>query len=107
DCVPFEFASQCERKIAKDAQMRHAHAGFDVHDRLFTALDTVLEILTMAGAAEHFYPAAWNHITLRFLLGVGARAVAQSNGQLALVAMINGAVASLNLGGWLAGLRPD
>src|SRR5260221_13281664 len=87
--------------------MRDAHAGFDVHDRLFAALDTVLEILAVAGAAEHFDPAARNHVLLGLLLGVGAGAVGEGYGQLALVAMIHGAVAGLNLGGRLAGLRPD
>jgi hypothetical protein len=87
--------------------MRHAHARFDVHDRFFAALDAVLEILAVAGAAEDVHPAARNHVLFCLILGVGALAVAQGYGQLAFVAMIDCAVARLNFGGRLARLRPD
>src|SRR2546427_9408903 len=87
--------------------MRYAHARFDAHDRFFAALDAVLESLAVSGATEDIHAAAGNYVLFGLFLGVGALAVSQSHGELALVAMVDGAVSRLNLGGRLAGLGPD
>ena len=96
--VPFELASDGEREVPQDADMRRADSGFDVHDGLLAALDAVLEILAMPRTAEHLDAAARDFVFLGLRLGIGVLPIAVGDREFAFVAVVDRAV--LRLDAW-------
>ena len=79
----------------------------DVHDRLLSRPDAVLEVFAVTGALEDLHAAERWLVVLGLLLGICRVAVAVGHGQMAVVSPVDRAVAGIQFLGWLARLGPD